>query len=105
MFRKRIQDKKRYKVVRMLHCRCLLMTHILTLLICLFSGNKQYSSARNMEFLAEEIDLQDSATSVANPIFEFTSTAKWSTQWELEYIRELLNYAELVLEDSAFGPT
>ncbi|GJV69851.1 uncharacterized protein Tco_1485360, partial [Tanacetum coccineum] len=69
------------------------------------NGNKQYSSARNMEFLADEIDLQDSATSVPNPIFEFTSMAKWSTQWELEYIRELLNYAELVLEDPAFGPT
>lgn len=62
-------------------------------------GNNQYISARNMELLAEEIELQDSATSLATTIYESTS------QWELEYIREIVNYAELFLEDFAFGQT
>lgn len=56
-----------------------------------------------MEYMAEEIELEDSATSFANTIFEFTSMPRWSSQWELEYIRLVLNYAELVLEDFAFS--
>lgn len=62
-------------------------------------------SARNMELLAEEIELQDSATSLSNPIFEFTSVARWTSQWELEYIRKIVNHAKVVLEDVAFGQT
>ncbi|KAI3755030.1 hypothetical protein L1987_54823 [Smallanthus sonchifolius] len=69
------------------------------------NGNKQYLSAINMELLAEEIELQDSATSLPTTIFEFTSRAKWSLQQELEYIKEILNYAELSLEDLAFDLT
>lgn len=62
-------------------------------------------SARNMELLAEEIELQDSATSLSNHIFEFTSMARWTSQWELEYIRKIVNHAKVVLEDVAFGQT
>lgn len=69
------------------------------------NGNNLYMSARNMELLAEEIELQDSATSLPTPIFEFTSMARWSSQWELEYIRKIVNHAQLVLEDFAFGET
>ncbi|KAI7738758.1 hypothetical protein M8C21_033913 [Ambrosia artemisiifolia] len=68
-------------------------------------GNKQYMSATNMELLAEEIELQDSATSLPTTIFEFTSMSKWSSQRELEYIREILNHAELVIDDFAFVQT
>ncbi|XP_071736967.1 uncharacterized protein [Rutidosis leptorrhynchoides] len=69
------------------------------------NGNNPYMSARNMELLAEEIELQDSATSIPNPIFEFTSMARWSPQWELEYIKKILNYAKLALEDFVCGQT
>nr|XP_043612833.1 uncharacterized protein LOC122584834 [Erigeron canadensis] len=65
-------------------------------------GNKQYMSARNMELFAEEIELQDSATSFPSTIFNFTSMARWSSQWQLEYIREVLNYA---VDDFAFSQT
>ncbi|KAK9076999.1 hypothetical protein SSX86_005334 [Deinandra increscens subsp. villosa] len=69
------------------------------------NGNKQYMSVRNMELLAEEIELQDSATSLPTTIFEFISMEKWSSNRELEYIREMLNHAELVSDDFSFGPT
>ncbi|XP_076928023.1 uncharacterized protein LOC143591816 [Bidens hawaiensis] len=62
--------------------------------------NKQHLFARNMELLAEEIELQDSATSLPTTIFEFTSMSKWSTQRELEYIVQILDHAEFVLNDS-----
>lgn len=62
-------------------------------------------SAINMELLAEEIELQDSATSFPTTIFEFTSMEKWSSQRELKYIREILNHAELALENFASDPT
>ncbi|KAJ9552595.1 hypothetical protein OSB04_016640 [Centaurea solstitialis] len=69
------------------------------------NGNKQCTSTRSMELLAEEIELQDSATSLPNTIFEFTSTERWSSQWEFDYIKELLIHAELVLEDLSFSHT
>ncbi|KAL8264945.1 hypothetical protein R6Q59_023075 [Mikania micrantha] len=69
------------------------------------NGNKQYMSARNMELLAEEMELQDSTTSFPTPIFEITSMSKWSSLHELDYIRQMLNHAELVLDDLAFGQT
>ncbi|KAI7734898.1 hypothetical protein M8C21_021701 [Ambrosia artemisiifolia] len=70
------------------------------------NGNSQYmSAARNMELWAEEIELQDCATSFPSTIFEFSFMARWSSERELEYIKELLNYAKLVLDDLAFDPT
>ncbi|XP_076950823.1 uncharacterized protein LOC143623915 [Bidens hawaiensis] len=62
--------------------------------------NKQHLFARNMELLVEEIELQDSATSLPTTIFEFTSMSKWSTQHELDYIIQIVNHAEFVLNDS-----
>lgn len=62
------------------------------------NGNKQSNSSRNME-----IDLQDSATSLPNTIFEFTSRTKWSSQWEPEYIKKLLNHSELLLDPTQKG--
>ncbi|XP_076939333.1 uncharacterized protein LOC143607990, partial [Bidens hawaiensis] len=70
------------------------------------NGNTQYMSAtRNMELFAEELELLDSATSFPTTLFEFTFMSKWSSQRELEYIKEVLNHAELVLDDLAFDPT
>ncbi|KAF5789797.1 hypothetical protein HanXRQr2_Chr09g0375461 [Helianthus annuus] len=70
------------------------------------NGNTQYmSAARNMELWAEEIELQDSATSFPSSIFDFTFMARWSTQRELEYIKEMINSTEFVLDDLAFDPT
>lgn len=67
------------------------------------NGNKQYFSTRNIELLAEEIDLQDSATSLPNTIFEFTSITNWSSQWEPKYIKKLLNHAESLLDPAQKG--
>lgn len=71
------------------------------------NGNKQCTFTRSMELFAEEIELQDSATSLPSTttIFEFTSTERWSSQWEFDYIKELLMHTELVLEDFSFGHT
>ncbi|XP_076927509.1 uncharacterized protein LOC143591079 isoform X2 [Bidens hawaiensis] len=70
------------------------------------NGNTQYMSAtKNMELLAEDLELLDSATSLPTTIFEFTFMSKWSSQRELEYIKEILNLAELVLDDLTFEPT
>ncbi|XP_076927954.1 uncharacterized protein LOC143591710 [Bidens hawaiensis] len=60
------------------------------------NGNTQYMSAtRNMELFAEELELLDLANFMS----------KWSAQRELEYIKEILNHAELVLDDLDFDPT
>ncbi|CAH1443664.1 unnamed protein product [Lactuca virosa] len=71
------------------------------------NGNKEYPYTRNMEHLAEEIELQDSATSLPNPnsntIFQFTSMTKWSSQWELEYIKKVLTHAELLLDQKGIN--
>lgn len=58
-----------------------------------------------MEHLAEEIELQDSATSLpnSNTIFQFTSMTKWSSQWELEYIKKVLTHAELLLDQKGIN--
>ncbi|KAL7585875.1 uncharacterized protein LOC111878889 [Lactuca sativa] len=69
------------------------------------NGNKEYPYTRNMEHLAEEIELQDSATSLpnSNTIFQFTSMTKWSSQWELEYIKKVLTHAELLLDQKGIN--
>ncbi|KAD6454455.1 hypothetical protein E3N88_09161 [Mikania micrantha] len=68
------------------------------------NGSKLHMPAANVELSAEEIELQDSATSFPSTICESTCIKKWSSQHELEYIKEMLNHAELVLNDFAFGP-
>ncbi|CAI9304475.1 unnamed protein product [Lactuca saligna] len=69
------------------------------------NGNKEYPYTRNMEHLAEEIELQDSATSLpnSNTIFQFTSMTKWSSQWELEYIKKVLTHAEMLLDQKGIN--
>ncbi|KAL8209462.1 hypothetical protein R6Q57_006194 [Mikania cordata] len=68
------------------------------------NGSKLHMPAANVELSAEEIELQDSATSFPSTIFESTCIKRWSSQHELEYIKEMLNHAELVLHDFAFKP-
>lgn len=58
-----------------------------------------------MELLAEEIELQDSATSLPSTVFEFTSTERWSSQWEFDYIKQLLIHSDFLFEDFSFGHT
>ncbi|XP_071729812.1 uncharacterized protein [Rutidosis leptorrhynchoides] len=69
------------------------------------NGNTTDISSRNVELLAEELDIRDSATSLRTPIFEFTSMSRWSSKWESEYIRKIVNHTKFLLEDFAFGQT